>query len=145
MLEDFDQKTEQACYIIMNLGMVLFAGIMLAVSVFHVDLHSLSPGCAFYRLTGYYCPGCGGTRAVAALLHFHILQSIRCHPLVVYTAGVLGVFWGSRTLRLAAGRPLPVMRLKPIYLYLALALVLIQWIVKNVLLYTGWTGIEMVF
>ena len=26
-------------------------------------------GCVLHNLTGYYCPGCGGTRAIYALLH----------------------------------------------------------------------------
>ena len=27
------------------------------------------PPCGFYHLTGWYCPGCGGTRSVWCLLH----------------------------------------------------------------------------
>lgn len=45
--------------------------------------------CLFHLLTGLYCPGCGGTRAVWYLLHGQILKSIQYHPLVPYTAFVL--------------------------------------------------------
>ncbi len=43
-------------------------------------------GCVLHNLTGYYCPGCGGTRAIHALLHGHIVRSFFYHPIVVYTA-----------------------------------------------------------
>lgn len=42
--------------------------------------------CLFHVLTGAYCPGCGGTRAVQALLKGHIFQSFLLHPLVPYLA-----------------------------------------------------------
>lgn len=43
----------------------------------------LSPiPCVFLELTHLYCPGCGGTRAVIALLHGNILQSLRFNPAV---------------------------------------------------------------
>ena len=42
--------------------------------------------CLFRLLTGLYCPGCGGTRAVKALLRGHIVQSFMYHPLVPYLA-----------------------------------------------------------
>lgn len=45
--------------------------------------------CFFRLLTGAYCPGCGGTRAVTSLLHGHFLESVLYHPLVLYLAVVL--------------------------------------------------------
>jgi hypothetical protein len=32
--------------------------------------------CAFYESTGYYCPGCGNTRALHALVHLRLLEMI---------------------------------------------------------------------
>lgn len=145
MMENFDRKTENVCYIVMNIGALLFFLSASLIQVLHIDLHQAFPLCGFYQLTGYYCPGCGGTRAVVALLHLHILQSLRCHPLVLYTAVILGAFWIGKTLEIVIGRQRRRMRLKPVYLYLALGVVLIQWIIKNGLLYARGIGIETVF
>lgn len=35
----------------------------------------LSPGCIFRRFTGIKCPGCGGTRALKALLEGNIVEA----------------------------------------------------------------------
>ena len=40
--------------------------------------------CPFDYMLGVYCPGCGGTRAVTALAHGHLLQAVWYHPLVPY-------------------------------------------------------------
>ena len=37
------------------------------------------PACFFYKLTGYHCPGCGGTRSAAALVYFDIAEAFRQH------------------------------------------------------------------
>ena len=42
--------------------------------------------CLFHLVTGAYCPGCGGTRALLALLHGRLADSIRLNPLVLYMA-----------------------------------------------------------
>lgn len=54
--------------------------------------------CVIYRFTGFTCPGCGGTRAVAALFRGHVLESILYHPLVVYGIVLYVLFMGSHTL-----------------------------------------------
>lgn len=53
--------------------------------------------CVVYRLTGFTCPGCGGTRAFTELLRGHIGASLLYHPLVLYGAVWYAVFMGSHT------------------------------------------------
>lgn len=47
--------------------------------VFSEDLPM--PPCLFKTLTGYPCPGCGGTRAAYALLHGDLLRALLINPL----------------------------------------------------------------
>ena len=41
------------------------------------------PKCMFYQWTGLYCPGCGATRALSALLHGDILASLHNNILLI--------------------------------------------------------------
>jgi len=53
-------------------------------------LQALSPGCYFRRMTGCYCPGCGGTRAFFALLKGQLFLSWRMNPLLLSGLAVGG-------------------------------------------------------
>ena len=44
---------------------------------------SFYPKCMLYQWTGLHCPGCGGTRAMAALSHGRIWEAIRFNPLLI--------------------------------------------------------------
>lgn len=92
-------------------------------------------GCVLHNLTGYYCPGCGGTRAIHALLHGHIVRSFFYHPIVVYTAVFFGWFMLSQTIEKASRGHFAIgMHYRDIYLWIALAIVLLNWLVKNLFL-----------
>ena len=44
---------------------------------FFINLKNLLSPCYFREITGFYCPGCGNTRSVLALLNGDILSSLR--------------------------------------------------------------------
>ncbi len=65
------------------------------------------PRCLFHALTGLYCPGCGGTRALYWLLHGEFFRSLRYNLLLLPMGGyLLGLLWVpslSRRTDLACG------------------------------------------
>ena len=51
------------------------------------------PSCYLYELTGIYCPGCGCTRAVYALIHGDVILSLKQNPLVIVSLAALFVLY----------------------------------------------------
>jgi hypothetical protein len=45
--------------------------------------------CVFHQLTGLYCPGCGGTRAMHALVHFDLERALSMNALPFVAAPLL--------------------------------------------------------
>jgi hypothetical protein len=81
-------------------SLTFFAGVVLTVAVlgsgavlffFNPGTHGFYPVCLFHKLTGWNCPGCGGTRAVYQLLHGHLLNALRDNALFVLTLAALAV------------------------------------------------------
>lgn len=97
--------------------------------------------CFFSRVVGFYCPGCGGTRAVEALFHGRLLQALWYHPLVPYGAFIFGGFMLTQALARIGVRGIKGWRYHNWYLYVAIALILVNFLIKNGLR-LGW-GIVM--
>lgn len=53
------------------------------------------PICEFHALTGFYCPGCGATRATYQLLHGNFMMALQDNALyiVILAALALRGFW----------------------------------------------------
>ncbi|MFF7649798.1 DUF2752 domain-containing protein [Streptomyces sp. NPDC007983] len=74
----------------------VLAGVVAAFGyVGAVDPHQPGhyPVCPLFRLTGLYCPGCGGLRGAHALAHGELLRGLSDNALVVACAGVFCVGW----------------------------------------------------
>lgn len=91
--------------------------------------------CVLWQAFGVYCPGCGGTRSFRAMFQGDILKAIYFHPAAVYGVGLYLVYFISQTvMRLSKGR-LPGLKFRPVYLYIMLGLIALNFIVRNVLLF----------
>lgn len=111
--------------------------------ILSISFTSLAAPCLIHGYTGLYCPGCGGTRAVISLTKGQILQSLILHPVVPYTAAIFIGYMGSNTIQLLSkGRFKIGMKYNDIYLWIALLIILINFIIKNIV-YLGW-GIPLI-
>lgn len=59
------------------------AAIAWIVYAFDPSASHFFPRCMFHQLTGLQCPGCGGTRALHALLHGDLRTALRYNALFV--------------------------------------------------------------
>jgi Protein of unknown function (DUF2752) len=58
-------------------------------------ISSFYPRCPIFIWLHIYCPGCGGTRALAALLHGRLGDAMHWNALVVLLLPFTGVFFAS--------------------------------------------------
>jgi hypothetical protein len=103
-------------------GLVLFC--------FDPRQYHFYPTCLFHRTTGLLCPGCGALRALHQLLHGHLAIAFRFNPALVVSLPLclwLGVRYG---LRKAANQP-AALALRPLWLWLMLAAVLVVSVLRN--------------
>lgn len=94
------------------------------------------PACPLLRLTGIYCPGCGGLRSAHAVVHGDLAGAL--HDNAAAVLGYLGfaVLWTVWVVRAARGRPFrpdP----GPVQLWTLGGLLLVFTVVRN-LPFGGW-------
>lgn len=114
---------------------VLVAGGLLAASVvLHVrDPHQAgSYGvCPWLALTGTYCPGCGGLRAVNDLTHGDLLGAASSNLLFVGSLPFLAVWWLRSVVDGWRGRRGPVTDRTAYVVLAVLGLAAVFWVVRN--------------
>ncbi len=77
-----------------------YLGVVAAIDPFR----PMAVGCPIRAMTGGFCPGCGSTRAVHALLHGDVVGSLICHPMVLPLIGMTAYLWVSWIARRQGGR-----------------------------------------
>ena len=123
-----DKLLYEICLVALGIGI---ASVLLYVCT-GINLLNLSYPCMFNKLTHLCCPGCGGTRAFRALISGQILKSIYDYPPLIYGVAVYIIFTVRCFLYVHFG-----IRKSPDgavvkYIYIFIALMLVQWVVKLV-------------
>jgi len=77
--------------------------------------------CLFHATTGFYCPGCGATRATHELLHGRLLAALRDNAFWVAVLPLVACMAVSEALHLVRGRGLKYAPLANPRLLIALA------------------------
>ena len=89
------------------------------------------PVCGLYALTGYYCPGCGMTRALHCVLHGNIVRAIQYNALLVAALPVLMylyVWWMTWAFK---GKRLPVFHLSRRTTWIIIGLIAVFIVGRN--------------
>ena len=123
-------KTNEDVLYYIGWALLLLAGLFLFCT--GVLNFRIPGGCVFRALTGLYCPGCGGTRAVTEMLHGRLLSSLYYHPAVLPSAVMYVLFMGSHTVaKIWPAGKIKGMRFRFVYLYIFFGLVALSVIMKN--------------
>ncbi len=116
-------------------GWILMALFAIGTAVIHIKgktILNYVPPCMFHRVTGYYCPGCGGTRAVFTFFRGDIVRAFKFHPFVPYAFILGGWFMLSQTIQRLSGNRIKIgMNFRIVYLWTALGIIALNWIIKN--------------
>ena len=124
-IESLFYKLGKICLVVGGIGIAL-----LLITDF--EIISWYPECEFFKRTGLYCPGCGGTRSVKCLLKGDLVRSFLFHPFVPYCVIMYIVFMLYEFLKKhfkLFKKIFPV----EIVIYIGVGVLLLQWIVKVIL------------
>ena len=130
------EKEETALFYIGWAAIAFFCCVWIFYRLFPIPISKFLLPCVVQSTFGIYCPGCGGTRAVMALLRGNFTASFISHPLVLYTAVIGGWFLLSQTIeRLSRHRLKCALKYRDGYVWAALIIVIANFILKNLLLF----------
>lgn len=93
--------------------------------------YSFYPQCPVFEYLHLECPGCGATRALAALLHGRLTEAFHFNALVILWLPVAVAYAILCYYRLLQRRPLRLPQIRPIAIYFACIMAVLFSIVRN--------------
>ena len=117
---------------------IFFLALLVALAVgaavlfaFNPVEHGFFPRCYVRAITGWDCPGCGGLRAAHQLLHGRVGEAFALNPLLVLALPLAAYFAARFLVEKFLGRKLPQPFRGMIWLWLALGVVVVFGVVRN--------------
>ena len=103
---------------------------------FSPERYPYYPQCPIFRYWHVYCPGCGATRALAALLHGRIAQALYYNPLAVVLLPLVAALFVKIYSDICRGRPAAWPELPPRAVKALLAAMFLFALLRNAALHT---------
>ncbi len=103
-----------------------FAAAALLYLYFTAEGEGAGIPCMFHQLTGFYCSGCGSSRALRSALHLDFYQALRYNAVFTLALPFFAVYFGSLAasyIRFGKDRISGKISMKIIYIFVAVALV----------------------
>ncbi|MBE6550809.1 MAG: DUF2752 domain-containing protein [Ruminococcaceae bacterium] len=114
---------------------ILVVALILILSIAYVILYAISGigmPCFLYETTGLFCPGCGLTRMVFALLRLDLYEAFRMNPLMLILLPFFTVFMTYAVYCYIADKPNNMAKKIPKWVYAVIILsVLLFGILRN--------------
>ena len=109
-------------------------GVILFVIASNIAME-LDAKCSLVEVAHMYCPGCGGTRAVYALLRLDIISAIRYNISVPFGAFVYLYYDIGALVAIISGNDKYWKNQKFILIYIFIGILLLNFLVRNILLW----------
>lgn len=116
-------------------GVLIAATALIALRIFDPTQTHLFPSCPLYKLTGFYCPGCGSTRALHFLLHGDVYSAFAMNPLAILVLPFL-LYGGASYLSLQLrGQSLPRVFIPGRWIWALGILIVLYGVARNIPIY----------
>ena len=129
MFDIFTKKIQKQ-----NLDFVLYiAGLIGALFFALVYLCAPETSCLFLTITGYKCPGCGGSHALMSLLEGNIFRAFRLNFLAVILVLYYAIFMLAYSFHLFTSKKTPYVHFHISHIYIGVFVLLAQTIYNLVI------------
>ncbi|MCM1056391.1 MAG: DUF2752 domain-containing protein [Firmicutes bacterium] len=118
-----------------RIGLAALAAVTALAVLYQCVFQKFFPAvpCFFSTILGIYCPGCGGTRALVALLRGQLLRAVWYHPFIPYFAFIYIGFMLTQGLQRIGVKRIRGWKFHYWYLWVGVGIFAVNFIVKNVL------------
>jgi hypothetical protein len=121
----------------------LYLFLIINISVITVSLiynflfeKNIVGSCSFHDLLGFYCPGCGGSRSLNALLSFNFIKSFVFYPAIQITS--LIILYVDVLLFMSFIKNRNFLTLIRKWMFISVcAVIILNFIIRNILLLSG--------
>lgn len=81
--------------IFITVAAAFFAAAALVYLYFTGEGEGAGIPCMFHQITGFYCSGCGASRALRSVLHFDFYQALRYNAIFTVCLPLLAAYFGA--------------------------------------------------